>query len=290
MSINAFVRGIITSNNMCQTETDSVCAAFGVTSEAAFLRLLCLVVLAMFSVPVVTRLAIAQCRPELSRKALLVAACHSKSVNGDLPNLHCHLCSLWHHLEGGASSWCQTRVASPQRRHAWCNTTSATHTPSMASRLPTICKRPVLPCPALPCLLLPCPNIPCPALPCPALPCPALPCPAPPSLLLRCPALPCSALPCPALPCSALPCRALPCPAQPGPAPAVPSSALPAGCVCIRTTCMRKVADSGVMYMQYDLRVYVVVTCLNPLRVYLYEEGLVRFASERFSLHKSKLR
>ncbi|KAL0029059.1 hypothetical protein WJX77_003291 [Trebouxia sp. C0004] len=42
--------------------------------------------------------------------------------------------------------------------------------------------------------------------------------------------------------------------------------------------------------LKYDLRVYVVVTCLNPLRVYLYEEGLVRFASERFSLHKSKLR
>jgi len=45
-----------------------------------------------------------------------------------------------------------------------------------------------------------------------------------------------------------------------------------------------------VLHVQYDLRVYVVVTCLNPLRVYLYEEGLVRFASERFSLHKSKLR
>ena len=34
----------------------------------------------------------------------------------------------------------------------------------------------------------------------------------------------------------------------------------------------------------------MVVTCLNPLRVYLYEEGLVRFASEPFTLHKSKLR
>ncbi len=53
---------------------------------------------------------------------------------------------------------------------------------------------------------------------------------------------------------------------------------------------MPKVADSGFVNLQYDLRVYVVVTCLNPLRVYLYEEGLVRFASERFSLHKSKLR
>jgi len=53
---------------------------------------------------------------------------------------------------------------------------------------------------------------------------------------------------------------------------------------------MPNITESGVMYMQYDLRVYVVVTCLNPLRVYLYEEGLVRFASERFSLHKSKLK
>ena len=53
---------------------------------------------------------------------------------------------------------------------------------------------------------------------------------------------------------------------------------------------MPKATDCSVTCMQYDLRVYVVVTCLNPLRVYLYEEGLVRFASERFSLHKSKLR
>ena len=47
---------------------------------------------------------------------------------------------------------------------------------------------------------------------------------------------------------------------------------------------------STVLYMQYDLRVYALVTCLNPLRVYLYQEGLVRFASEPFTLHKSKLR
>ena len=44
------------------------------------------------------------------------------------------------------------------------------------------------------------------------------------------------------------------------------------------------------VYVQYDLRVYALVTCLNPLRVYLYQEGLVRFASEPFTLHKSKLR
>ena len=48
--------------------------------------------------------------------------------------------------------------------------------------------------------------------------------------------------------------------------------------------------DSPGCWLQYDLRVYVLVTCLNPLRVYLFQEGLVRFASERFSLHKSKLK
>ncbi|KAL3156185.1 Tubulin polyglutamylase ttll5 [Trebouxia sp. C0010 RCD-2024] len=42
--------------------------------------------------------------------------------------------------------------------------------------------------------------------------------------------------------------------------------------------------------LKYDLRVYALVTCLNPLRVYLYQEGLVRFASEPFTLHRSKLR
>ena len=31
---------------------------------------------------------------------------------------------------------------------------------------------------------------------------------------------------------------------------------------------------------KYDLRIYVVVTCFEPLKIYLFEEGLVRFATQ----------
>ena len=30
------------------------------------------------------------------------------------------------------------------------------------------------------------------------------------------------------------------------------------------------------------MRIYVVITCYDPLRVYVYREGLVRFASEKY--------
>jgi tubulin polyglutamylase TTLL5 len=40
--------------------------------------------------------------------------------------------------------------------------------------------------------------------------------------------------------------------------------------------------------LKFDLRIYVLVTCFEPLKIYIYNDGLVRFASEPYNVNSIK--
>ena len=41
---------------------------------------------------------------------------------------------------------------------------------------------------------------------------------------------------------------------------------------------------------KFDMRVYAAATCLDPLRLYVFEDGLARLATEQYSADKADLK
>ena len=41
--------------------------------------------------------------------------------------------------------------------------------------------------------------------------------------------------------------------------------------------------------LKFDLRLYLLITSIDPIKLYMYEDGLVRFATREFSLDQEHL-
>ena len=40
---------------------------------------------------------------------------------------------------------------------------------------------------------------------------------------------------------------------------------------------------NGLFFSQFDIRIYVLITGLDPLKIYMYDDGLVRIATEDYT-------
>jgi tubulin polyglutamylase TTLL4 len=41
---------------------------------------------------------------------------------------------------------------------------------------------------------------------------------------------------------------------------------------------------------KYDMRIYVLISCYDPLRIYIYDDGLARFATEKYNTKAKNLK